>query len=585
MISTINSMHICNKRGVECSEINKLGQMLTECINDHEKHIDNITSILNYSNHFLLFHHTDNDKLEIANKFSNDWSCKSLKFLKRRIRNDKIPIDSKSICLIDFVDTIHSYIFHSYNIGYRFRKHKQLKINNNVDIMKHNNIDEYSTCHKSIRKYRQQLRTKRIVAKNQKFNSNLNLCANSVNTSKISHYSYSFPFIYKTEFRHSRTKILNWRCYDLYVPSKYKTIKDELLNNEICVINCTHWDMLYTKAMIHIKSDSAKCLAADTENYLPDILCFPDHPIHFGYTDGSPIQINHLISLLIYCGYDIFQCRFSETCRKMQDDETLQSIVSRHSHFYHFAKSLKESVHVFGTRYIQGNIAKFYHGIDIEMVFDSTTPEIFGPLSTSCDLCVACNFMGDMGMVVELIPDAELKYFCCYWLSDFYYEQEVLFFGGFGRMNIVNIINRMGEKYYLYIQALRMIDTMTQGVYFMPNSSDVHKIKKYNYCKDLSKLGLQQIDSMAKLCYMKLICDKFDRDGVQINNRLLHRSLFNVNGYIRMLFDQICKNKQWCVINWNAMNVNILDKCDDLSGGYIGYSFMKSLFVENDCEW
>eukprot|EP01084_Bolivina_argentea_P011795 22077_1 len=233
---------------------------------------------------------------------------------------------------------------------------------------------------------------------------------------------------------------------------------------------------------------------------------------------------------------------------------------------------------------MSGGGATFYHGINKQMLFDSTTPEIFSPLSTTCSHSIALHFAEKTGMIVELVPDPELKYFQCDFLSDFACEREVLFIGGFGRMNFVNLTSVQSVCYGPYINALRIIDTMMQGVYFMNDPSDIHKIKENDYCKDVSKLKLEPLHRIAKQLCFRLISDKLYRNGIKSINNMSCVEFKSLNEYTRHLLDQICNSKKSSVINLKVMNTKMLDKCDDLSGGYIGYSFLKFLFVSNNYE-
>eukprot|EP01084_Bolivina_argentea_P011794 22076_1 len=228
---------------------------------------------------------------------------------------------------------------------------------------------------------------------------------------------------------------------------------------------------------------------------------------------------------------------------------------------------------------MSGGRATFYHGISTQMLFDSTTPEIFSPLSTTCEYSIALHFANTRGMIVELAPDAELKYFQCYYVSDFAYEREALFIGGFGRINFLNLTSMESNICYgPYIDALRIIDTMMQGVYFMNDPSDIHKIKENDYCKDVSKLKLEPLHRIAKQLCFRLISDKLYRNGIISINNMICVEFKSLNEYTRLLLDQIWNSKKSVVINLKVINTTILDKCDDLSGGYIGYSFLKPLF-------
>ena len=60
------------------------------------------------------------------------------------------------------------------------------------------------------------------------------------------------------------------------------------------------------------------------------------------------------------------------------------------------------------------------------------------------------------------------------------------------------------------------------------------------------------------------------------------KSTNNLDPYINQLLHQISKNKKKIIINWNALHTDILKKYNDRGVGYIGYSFVKSYFI-NSC--
>ena len=64
----------------------------------------------------------------------------------------------------------------------------------------------------------------------------------------------------------------------------------------------------YNKAEIH--KSSYQCLfllkaVVSPEKYATEFIYLDEHPSKFDYNDGDTLEIRHLISLLIYCNYDV----------------------------------------------------------------------------------------------------------------------------------------------------------------------------------------------------------------------------------------------------------------------------------------
>ena len=63
------------------------------------------------------------------------------------------------------------------------------------------------------------------------------------------------------------------------------------------------------------------------------------------------IKEKHLIAVRAYCEFDTLQCKFSETFRRTDDNQTMKDVIKRHSNYHHFARYLKEAIQVFGISY------------------------------------------------------------------------------------------------------------------------------------------------------------------------------------------------------------------------------------------
>ena len=105
----------------------------------------------------------------------------------------------------------------------------------------------------------------------------------------------------------------------------------------------------------------------------------------------------------------------------MSRKESKKKLISRHSEFAHWGRTLKEAVDKFGSDVnAKGSSKVFYHGIDSQMLFESTIAQFHGPLSTSSTYEVSLVFANrhGRGLIITLqnMEDCQARYFDCAWL-------------------------------------------------------------------------------------------------------------------------------------------------------------------------
>ena len=126
--------------------------------------------------------------------------------------------------------------------------------------------------------------------------------------------------------------------HQLYVPPKYRTFKDEILSwfdqkkkqQHVSLDNLTS---IITKAAEYERSRKARKFAA---------IC-PKH-LHYGIEKGTPLSIQNLISVILYCDYTDLCTDFSSTFRPIRHNEPLESIKRRNREFWWMSKLLRETV-------------------------------------------------------------------------------------------------------------------------------------------------------------------------------------------------------------------------------------------------
>eukprot|EP01084_Bolivina_argentea_P250612 419982_1 len=297
---------------------------------------------------------------------------------------------------------------------------------------------------------------------------------------EITHYSFGYRYYYWEYYRRNLDVIdrnlrycvigedyeqdnKNTTLSQWYIPEKYINLKNELLNNTLCVISVLQWELHCQKADHYMKTMTVKCIKCQklSTNFDPSSM--------YGIAISQPISSNHLVAVMVYCNQDVLQARFTETYRKISNEETDECIKKRHQNYHHLGRLLREVVECFGYQN-DGNDAEgafnkghLYHGITIQHSFDAINTRIYGPTSTTTEFAVAAHFSANSGMIVELRlshwswyykKSSTMAYFDCHWLSDYPSEQERFFVGGFGTFSIVNIFLPNGTEYLMYCKAM-----------------------------------------------------------------------------------------------------------------------------------
>eukprot|EP01084_Bolivina_argentea_P049635 91289_1 len=270
---------------------------------------------------------------------------------------------------------------------------------------------------------------------------------------------------------------------DWYITQKFKGLKQEVLHNELQQINMTQWNILWQDAADHIQTQHVRnmyCRRRRTAKY-------------WDMKYGQQISNNHLISLMLYCNFDVLQYEYSKTFRPIDRNESAASIKERHRNFFHFSKLLRECVECFGMKKPNSDITVF-HGTNKKFVFPAMHAFVAGPFSTTTDYNVAINFSQSKGMILELCiekdnfsissrdGDEAKNRLCCmdtWWISDYVNEQEILSIGGKNRCKFISIFDvEANINYQQYIDGLStMMDTMSASITSLAIQRGKHTFK------------------------------------------------------------------------------------------------------------
>eukprot|EP01083_Nonionella_stella_P034175 93568_1 len=558
--------------------------------------------ILNEFHHILMCHDINDEQFDhVVNQCDGPCELANCHTV-RRYYGDRSTSgnDPRKRFVHELFDRMHSHIRHGYDM-FRLTTDERKRIEqftrtdddekeNDMNIAAH--LKSISTILKRKKsRFNSLIPTNRFMRDTNKFSSNMGQIATQQpieadledakqeNTESVQHshatYSFSYNFNYWSQCKHSTQRLYWGYIKDLYVAPKHDSLKDEVLNNKISRIDLEVWTKTCQEADEQMKSSQCKHTKATFHgtgrgsNHWMD-----SHPSNFGYQEGDCLQRKHLITVMIYCGEDKFQKKYSETYRALSKNDTFEIIKERHSNFHHFAKALKEVVEVFGTFYVRSTpeISRFYHGINTEMVFYGTASNIYTVLSTSISYITSQIFAQNNGMIVEMVPSGVLKYFDCRWLSKYPAEQEFLFIGGRETMYFINIIQTAHDiQLKKYITALRVIDVMFNGYYFNKDPTIAIKIGQDVNCLELSKLGhYPDVSPEVK----RIVCKLFEHEAHKYQPNTYTR-YNDLHPYIDDLLHNMCLNKIRLSINVKAMKSGLLSKFDLDGGGYIGYSFAK----------
>ena len=251
---------------------------------------------------------------------------------------------------------------------------------------------------------------------------------------------------------------------ELFVKPKYASFKEEL-TNYYHLQSGQYEQEIKAKIDAYIHTKLVKCTAARygiSEYYVQ---------LYYEVKAGTPLQFNHLLSIILYTDYTELSTHFSATLRSSHPFESLKAIKSRNSDYYWMSRYLREVVQLYGDHSYPGDLkGPFYSGLSCKIVFPEYQLRLASPTSTSRAIEVAVRFSGENGIIVKLNNTVYghdyLRGFSCQWISRYKGESEVLFYGGTYRTNIESVIS-VGSRtnYQAFFTALNKFNDMFNGCY------------------------------------------------------------------------------------------------------------------------
>eukprot|EP01084_Bolivina_argentea_P140692 247289_1 len=433
-----------NCKTSNCNDVIQLKLLMNEY--NFTTKLNDYTTIEKSLNNFLhlLHKHNSNHEFEKITNQLQQCNINKCNIFRRNCRDQvKFKDDCKindlynekidaTIAYLQILDKIHCFYQHSVDIGNRLSM-QEIKCLNIKD-----NIEGYGRNQNLIRLNQLLLAKRKNVANIHQQSDRMNVKYNQLKVTDNAE-----KYFFGCEFRYDGTGEENETEYNaLIVSNKYSNLKEELTTNTLNAhLTIKQFNIEYIKAQKHFDSDYRK-------------------------KTFQQICIENILSLMIYCNFDELQREFSQTY--------WERCGYTHCNFYHLGKYLKQAVHSFGTRMIDGEVKRFYHGIGKQLVFpqiigkNGIGVQIYCPLSTTSSMAVAANFTNNNdGLIVEFGSDcSKAKYFAVCWLSDYGNESEYLFIQNEFELGIRNIMDcNFGIEFGMLIKALNILDQIVSEQY------------------------------------------------------------------------------------------------------------------------
>lgn len=341
---------------------------------------------------------------------------------------------------------------------------------------------------------------------------------------------------------------------DWFVITKYDSLKEEMLINNIYCMSADEWMFNYQRATQIIQCRKAKSCSKTHSQRWKTFYGSTTEPTNL-------ITIEHIVCMSIYCNFFEICEQFLNTYKRLMNEsnmnnssieyETIKMWKERHSEYAIFGRLLRNIIEDWGTTVPDRNQSMqfYYHGIQSEndspFVFNSTLLRFCSPMSTSIHSQVVHQYLNHSSSVImiELKQYSKyLRYFHPFWMSDHSNEYEHIFCGGDWPLKLNSVFDVFGHKhsfnYQYYIRAINVLQDLFRGDYN-------HECE---YIHDKIECAIQLIIS-ARLCMT---------DELPI--------------YVDLMFDAYCEN----LGNMIEINMAYMDiECE-------GYLRIKSAFFTID---
>eukprot|EP01083_Nonionella_stella_P211418 764473_1 len=332
-----------------------------------------------------------------------------------------------------------------------------------------------------------------------------------------------------------------YKTRDWYIDPKYENMRAEIINNPIYSLTKQQYDSLQCTAEIEFGKQFCRRL---TQN---KYLAAP--------YEVNEMELKHVVAMLLYTNYTDLCTAFASTLRRDGMFETDEEWKARHVNYWYMAKYLREMVEVFGIDRFDmcDSYRQLHHGVSAPLYLKSMYTTFCGTMSTSTNWSVANSFAtdnGHNGVVLTLFTPRTgtlLVGFECFRISDYPHEDEILFYGGFSKVQIGCIrkcVKGIWKNYTHYCDAIQGLDRMVSGD---PNS------KQFEFSKVLEDMMRWQTN-------------------VDVDS--------DIDEYVLGLFVNFCQHKLFVKVNWLYMCRDLIIKDAFNKTKAWGYKSIRHLFVE-----
>ena len=176
----------------------------------------------------------------------------------------------------------------------------------------------------------------------------------------------------------------NYKVCELCVDAKFANFKEEILNYRHVTV--TQYQKIMVKAKELIKTKNVKKIKAKDQFT----------PIYYEIATDTLLCIWNLIAIILYTDYSAHCSEFSASFRRLSPFEPLEVTKKRNAMFWWMAKTLRETVELFGqcrhgnswwneeTKEFEDLFkGPFYSGVNKPMIIPSFNIRLNAPTSTA----------------------------------------------------------------------------------------------------------------------------------------------------------------------------------------------------------
>lgn len=377
------------------------------------------------------------------------------------------------------------------------------------------------------------------------------------------------PDTYEIDFGYQFKYWKSYRDSKWYIPKKYDNLKSEMSRNKICKISDKQFEDDIKNAIAYKNCKRGRKLKC---KYLRLNYNEPTEN-EIKIKTNTPISIDHMLALMIFCNYDILRRHIVSVFKKLKLSESDESLKLRHSEYAHICRLLYESIRLFGTNIAkhQGFSMTFYHCFNKQIYFDEFHCYFSYPTSTTTSLSVINTYCPSSdnngqnnGLIVQLKKDIEYQgdqhFMDTAWFSDYGNESEKLFLNimlGFKSILYPSLYHNYGQ----YLNAFTALQSMVIG-------SELNN----NILTPLIPKFLKQIIENKLDKVPKYILSLFQSFREQIENIQINVWLMIIDSY--ELMDEVFSDDEERNNNYHERIPN--------DGNQYGYLRLHSLFIQSD---